>query len=119
MKVIRPDDPEVSEKEQDSCTACHRDNNRAARARQLKQWQDEYQETMSKLQDEIQNIDSLLKRKPGILNHELYHKLETLRTNLEILQQDRSRGANNLDYALEIMAQAARDLRAIKSAPTQ
>jgi hypothetical protein len=39
-----------------------------------------------------------------------------LQSNLAILERDRSRGAHNFDYALEIMALAAADLKEIKTA---
>jgi len=57
-----------------------------------------------------------LKGNPDLLNADLKTKLSTIRANLFILQQDASRGAHNLDYALKIMAKASSDIKEIKTA---
>lgn len=116
MKVIRPDDPDLSEKRTDTCTACHKDNNRKARAKQLQDWQTEYQESMAPMQADIKTISASLKEKPSLLNAELKTRFENAKANLAILERDRSHAAHNFDYALEIMALAARDLRDVKAA---
>jgi hypothetical protein len=43
-------------------------------------------------------------------------KLNDLKGNLSILARDKSRGAHNSDFALEIMSSAAKDLVEIKAA---
>jgi predicted CXXCH cytochrome family protein len=116
MKVIRPDDPDLPESRTDACTACHRDNNRDARARQLQDWHAFYKESMDPLQAYLKTIDSALKENPDLLNAELKAKLDDVRSNLSIIIMDGSEGAHNLDYALEIMAQAARDLKKVRAA---
>ena len=116
MKVIRPDDPNLSEKSVDTCTACHKDNNRKGRAEQLQAWQAEYKEKMDALQAEVNSISAALKEKPDLLNADLKKKFGDLRFNLSILTRDRSQSAHNLDYALEIMALASRDLKELKAA---
>jgi predicted CXXCH cytochrome family protein len=116
MKLIRPDDPELSEKRLDTCTACHKDNNRAGRARQLNEWQSTYTEQMDPLQADLKAISVALKEKPGLLNDKAKAKLNDLRANLSILTRDKSQGAHNIDFALEIMSSAARDLAEIKAA---
>jgi predicted CXXCH cytochrome family protein len=116
MKVIRPDDPGLSEKRTDSCTACHKDNNRAARAVQLKEWQASYKERMDALQADVQAVSAALKEKPDLLNAELKTRFSNVRGNLSILVRDGSRGVHNFDYAMEIMGLAAKDLSEIKAA---
>jgi predicted CXXCH cytochrome family protein len=116
MKLIRPDDPELSEKRQDTCTACHKDNNRAARARQLNEWQSTYKEQMDPLQADLKAVSAALKERPGLLNDTMKGKLNDLRTNLSILTRDKSRAAHNIDFALEIMSSAAKNLAEIKAA---
>ena len=116
MKVIRPDDPNLSEKRVDTCTACHKDNNRKARVEQLQSWQAEYKETMDALQAGVNSISAVLKEKPDRLNADLKKKFDDLRFNLSILTRDGSRSAHNLDYALEIMALASSDLKRLKAA---
>lgn len=116
MKVIRPDDPGLSEKRIDSCTACHKDNNREARAAQIKEWQATYKENMDPLQADVKAISASIKEKPDLLNAGLKTKFNDARTNLSILTRDGSRGVHNLDYAMEIMALAARDLHEVKAA---
>jgi predicted CXXCH cytochrome family protein len=116
MKVIRPDDPDLSEKRADTCTACHKDNNRKGRAEQLHVWQAEYKEKMDALQADVNSVSAALKEKPDLLNAELKKKFGDLRFNLSILTRDRSQSAHNLDYALEIMAAASRDLKELKVA---
>jgi predicted CXXCH cytochrome family protein len=116
MKVLRPDDPNLSEKRIDTCTGCHKDNNRATRAKQLQEWQAEYKEKMDSLQADMNSINTAIKEKPALLNAELKVKLANVRFNLSMLERDRSRGAHNLDFALEIMSLASADLKALKAA---
>ena len=61
-------------------------------------------------------VDEALKKNPDLLNAELREKLEDTKANLSIIEQDGSDGVHNLDYALEIMALAKRDLAKIKAA---
>lgn len=116
MKILRPDDSNLPEDRADTCTACHMDNNRKARAEQLPDWQAWYEETMDPIQADLETIDAALKENPDLLNEALKAKLGDVRSNLAIIIRDRSRGAHNLDYALEIMALAASDLKEIKAA---
>ena len=116
MKVLRPDDPNLSEKRIDTCTGCHKDNNRATRAKQLQEWQAEYKEKMGPLQADLNSINAASKEKPDLLNAELKAKLANVRFNLSMLERDRSRGAHNPDFALEIMSLASADLKALKAA---
>ncbi len=116
MKVIRPDDPDLSDKRADTCTACHKDNNRKARAAQLQQWQASYKEKMDALQADLKTVSTALKEKPDILSAELKTKFNDVRGNLSILVRDGSRSAHNHDYALEIMTLAGKDLSELKAA---
>jgi len=116
MRILRPDDPDIPESRADTCTACHIDNNRETRAKQLPDWQAWYDETMDPIQADLDAIDAALKEKPDLLNDALKAKLGDVRSNLMIIIRDRSRGAHNLDYSLEIMALAASDLKEIKAA---
>ena len=50
MQVLRPDDPNLFATRLDTCTACHKDGNRKARAKELQEWQAEYKESMDELQ---------------------------------------------------------------------
>ncbi len=115
MKVLRPDDPNIPDSRIDTCTACHIDNNRKTRAEQLPDWQAWYDETMEPIQADLDVIDAALKENPDLLNDTLKTKLGDVRSNLMIIIRDRSRGAHNLDYSLEIMALAASDLKEIKA----
>ena len=116
MKVLRPDDPGLTEKRIDTCTACHRDNNRPARAKQIQEWQSEFKEKMDMLQADLNAISATLKEKPGILNPSLKKRFDDTQSNLSNLVREGSRGAHNFDYALEIMALASKDLREMKAA---
>jgi predicted CXXCH cytochrome family protein len=116
MKVIRPDDPKLSEKDADTCTACHKDNNRKARTRQLQEWQTEFKEKMDALQADVNAISATLKEKPDLLSAELNKKFGDLRFNLAMLNRDRSRSAHNFDFALEVFALASSDMKEIRAA---
>lgn len=115
MKLIRPDDPAVSDTRRDTCTTCHKDNNRPARAKQLNEWQATYKEQMDPVQASLNVLNAALKEKPGLLNEEMKKKLNDVRANLLILAKDKSRGAHNIDFSLEIISSAAKDLAAIKA----
>ena len=116
MKVMRPDDTSIPEDRLDTCTRCHKDNNRKARAKQLPDWQEFYKEAMDPIEADMKEINTALKQKPDLLNAELKEKLSSIRTNLAIVQRDGSKGAHNLDFALEIAAQAKSGLKEIKTA---
>ena len=116
MKFFSPDDPELPEDRLDTCTRCHKDNNRKMRAKQLTDWRESYKKAMDPIQTDMTAISAALKEKPDLLNADLKAKLETVRANLFILQQDASNGAHNLDFALKIMANASKDIKEIKAA---
>jgi predicted CXXCH cytochrome family protein len=116
MKVLRPDDATIVAPRLDTCTTCHKDNNRTARAGQLKDWQSTYKQEMDPLQADLNAINAALKEKPGLLNDPLKAKLNDTRANLLILTKDMSQGVHNFDFALEIMSLAAKDLKEIKAA---
>ena len=116
VKVIMPDDPDLSENRVDSCTACHKDDSREIRAAQIKDYRAWYNESMDPLKMELEAFENTLKENPGLLNVELQAKLDDIKSNLAIIMEDGSDGIHNLDYALEIMALAKRDLKKIKAA---
>jgi hypothetical protein len=116
MKVLRPDDPGLTEKRLDSCTACHKDNNRAARVQQIQEWQSTYDENMAPLLADVMTIEAALQKTPGLLNASLKSKFDDVKANLSILEKDGSRGFHNFAYSLEITSLAAGDLQEIMAA---
>lgn len=114
MKVLRPDDPGLTEKRDDTCTVCHKGNTRKMRAQQIQEWQSDYQEKMAVLQAELSRVDTLLKAEPEALNASSKSKLEDIRFNLSILTRDGSRSAHNPDFALEIMSLASKTFEEIQ-----
>jgi hypothetical protein len=116
MKVIRPDDPTVTAQRLDTCTTCHKDNNREARVRQIQEWQSTYDENMAPLKADIKFIEAALEKKPGILKTPLKLKFDDVKANLAILEKDGSRGFHNFVFSLEITSMAATDLKAITAA---
>ena len=116
LKVIRPDDPKLPEGKLDTCTRCHKDNNRKARAKQLTDWQTFYKKAMDPVEADITAINARLKEKPDMLNADLKAKLSDINANLSLIRRDRSRGAHNLDFALEILEKASKDIKEIKAA---
>jgi predicted CXXCH cytochrome family protein len=116
MKVLRPDDPGLTEKRLDTCTACHKDNNRASRVRQIQEWQSIYEESMKPLMADAKAIDEALKKNPDLLNAALQSKFNDVKANLSLLEKDGSRGFHNFVFMMEITDNAARDLKKIKAA---
>jgi predicted CXXCH cytochrome family protein len=116
MKVLRPDDPGLTGKRLDTCTACHKDNNREARVRQLQEWQSGYDENMKPLLADAKAIDEALKKNPARLNTALRTKFNDAKANLALLEKDGSRGFHNFVFMLEITGNAAKDLKEIKAA---
>ena len=116
MKVLRPDDPDLAESRTDSCSDCHEVKDRKMRAGQIQDWEAWYKETMDPIQNELKTVEMALKKNPDLLNAELKAKLDDIRANLSIIIEDGSGGVHNLDYALEIMALAKRDLKEIRKA---
>jgi predicted CXXCH cytochrome family protein len=116
MKVIRPDDPGLTDKRLDTCTACHMDNNREARVRQINEWQSTYDESMAPLLADVKAIEAALQKTPGLLSAPLKAKFDDVKANLSILEKDGSRGFHNFVFSLEITSLAASDLKEIKAA---
>jgi predicted CXXCH cytochrome family protein len=116
MKVLRPDDPALNEKRVDTCTACHKDNNREARVQQIREWQSTYDENMAPLRADLKAIEEAIKKKPDLLNAALKSKFDDVKANLAILENDGSRGFHNFVFSLEITSLAAGDLKEIKAA---
>ncbi len=116
MKILRPDDPNLSEDRVDTCSSCHEVKDRKIRADQIQDWEAWYRETLEPVQADMRIIDDAIKNNPNALNAELAEKLAVTKDNLSIIEQDGSDGVHNLDYALEIMALAKRDLVKIKEA---
>jgi hypothetical protein len=116
MKVLRPDDPGLTGKRLDTCTACHQDNNRDARVRQLHEYQSTYDESMAPLLADVKAIEAALQKKPNLLNASLKSKLADVKANLSLLEKDGSRGFHNFVFILEVTSMAAGDLKAIKAA---
>jgi len=116
MRVLRPDDPDLSENRTDSCSSCHEVKDRKVRAHQIQDWEAWYSETLEPVQADMRVIDDALKNNPNLLNAELKEKLEDTKANLAIVERDGSNGVHNLDYALEIMALAKRNLAKVKAA---
>ena len=116
MKVLRPDDPGLTEKRLDTCTACHMDNNREARVRQIQEWQSTYEESVTPVLEDVKAVDEALKKNPGFLNAALKSRFDDVKFNLSILEKDGSRGFHNFVFSLEIASLAASDLKEIKAA---
>jgi hypothetical protein len=116
MAVLRPDNPELPAERTDSCSSCHEVKDREVRARQIKDWEAWYRETLEPVESAMQRIDAAIKTNPNALSPELKKKLEDTKANLSILSKDGSGGVHNLDYSLEIMSLAKRDLAKIQAA---
>jgi len=116
MRVLRPDNPDLAENRTDTCSACHEVKDREVRAYQIQDWEAWYNETMEPVQADMRAINDALKNNPNLLNAELKEKLEGSKANLLLIEQDGSNGVHNLDYALEIMALAKRNLAKVKAA---
>lgn len=116
MTLIRPDDPKLPPDRLDTCTRCHKDNNRKARAEQIREWQSHYAEEMEPLKKEVASVAALLKEKPDLLDEGLKKKWADLTANLEILEKDGSRGVHNVDFTGEILLVAKKHLAEIKAA---
>jgi hypothetical protein len=119
MKVLRPDDPGLTGQRLDTCTACHMDNNREARVRQIQEWQSMYNESMGPLLADVAFIEAALAEKPDLLNESLKSKFDDIKYNLLILEKDGSNGFHNFVLSLEITSTAADGLEEIKAAATE
>jgi hypothetical protein len=117
MKIIRPDDPTtVDGKRKDTCTACHMDNNRESRVKQIHEWQSTYEENMPPLLADVKAIEAARKKNPALLSADLQSKFDDVKTNLSILEKDGSRGFHNFVFMLQITSMASSDLKKIKAA---
>ncbi|HPW17061.1 MAG TPA: multiheme c-type cytochrome [Candidatus Aminicenantes bacterium] len=116
MKVIRPDDPGLTEGRQDTCSTCHKDSGREALGVKLREIQSSYTAKMEPLQADLKALGDALKDKPGLLTAGLKSKYEAVRKNLGLLSGDGSRGAHNFEYAAKILDRARADLDEIKAA---
>lgn len=116
MRIIRPDNPELASGRIDTCSSCHEVKDRDVRAHQIQDWEAWYREAWEPVQSAMKAVDEALKNNPDLLNEEMKRKLQDTKNNLSIIELDGSGGVHNLDYALEIMALAKRDLAKIREA---
>ncbi len=116
MQVLRPDDPGLTGKRLDTCTACHKDNNREARVHQIQEWQGTYAESMAPLVEDVKAVEAALKKNPGLLDEALKKKFDDVKFNLALLERDGSRGFHNFVFSLEITGLASDALKEIKAA---
>jgi predicted CXXCH cytochrome family protein len=116
MKVLRPDDPGLTEKRPDTCTACHKDNNRPGHVKKIQEWQSIYDKNMKSLLADVKAIDEALKNKSGRLNAALKSRLDDVKANLSLMEKDGSHGFHNFDFMDKIADNAAADLKKIKAA---
>ena len=116
LKLFRPNDPNIPENRLDTCTRCHKDNNRKMRAKQLTDWHEFYKKAMTPIEADMSAISAAIKAKPNLLNANMKAKLDAINFNLAIIKRDGSQGAHNLDFALEIMAKVSKDIKEIKAA---
>jgi len=116
MRILRPDNSDLSPDRIDTCSSCHEVKDRETRAHQLQDWEAWYRETLEPVQAAVKTVEEALRNNPDLLSPELEKKFEDTKANLSIIERDGSRGAHNLDYALEIMSLAKRDLTKIQAA---
>ncbi|HSW39259.1 MAG TPA: cytochrome c3 family protein [Acidobacteriota bacterium] len=115
MKVLRPDDPSLEADRTDSCTACHTVGSREMRTNQIRDWEQWFTDTLEPIQADLDAVDKMIGDKRA-LDAGVKEKLDDVKSNLSIIINDGSRGVHNLDYALEVMAHAKKQLKAIKEA---
>jgi predicted CXXCH cytochrome family protein len=115
MQVISPDDPNLAEGSNDSCTACHKDSTRDARGGYLKMWQDVTSTELTALNADVATIEAAVKD-GATLTADQKLKLDTAKTNIAFVTADGSTGAHNFDYATQILSAAQKDLSAVKKA---
>ncbi len=114
MKMIRPDDPDLSEDRLDSCCDCHEVKDRKMRAKQLLDMEAWYNESFEPLIQSLKSLKKKLDTDPELVTPEFKNILHEIDSNLAIIIKDGSNGVHNLDYALEIMYRAKRQLKKIK-----
>ena len=73
-----------------------------------------YNEAVEPLMKDLKFVKGKIKENPDRLNAELKTMLDDVNSNLSIVINDGSNGVHNLDYALEIMYRAKRQLKKIK-----
>jgi predicted CXXCH cytochrome family protein len=115
MKLFLPNDPALPVGRIDTCVGCHKDNSQKIRIKQINDWHDFYKEAMDPIEAGLAEISAAVKANPDLLNADLKAKLDNVRFNLSIIQRDGSRGAHNLDFALEIMSLASKNIKEIKA----
>ena len=114
MQVIAPDDPNLAEGSNDSCTKCHKDSTREARGGYLAMWQDVTSKKLTALNTDIAVIDAAVKAGTK-LSPDMKLKFDTAKTNVAFVTADGSKGAHNFDYATKILAAAQKDLTAVRA----
>ncbi|MEJ2110020.1 MAG: cytochrome c3 family protein, partial [Acidobacteriota bacterium] len=71
MRILRPDDPNLSPERTDTCSSCHEVKDREVRAHQLQDWEAWYRETLEPVQTLMQAVDEILEKNPDRLSADL------------------------------------------------
>lgn len=115
MKIVRPNDPAITEGSSDSCTSCHDDSDRETRGAYLDMWQEVTTNKLANLSKDVAAIEAAMKA-GTTLTADQKLKLDTAKTNIAFITADGSKGAHNFDYAAKILSAAQKDLSAVKAA---
>lgn len=115
MKLIYPSDVFDTPNRKDSCTACHTSSTPFSRDVYLKLWQSSIGDRLTAAAADISMIEARLAVSPNALSAELKDLFRATKTNYTFVNNDKSQGAHNFEYAIKIMSKAGTDLAKIKA----
>jgi predicted CXXCH cytochrome family protein len=115
MKVLKPADV-MGTTRKDTCTTCHTDSTPESRDGYLNMWQESVTGKLEQLKADIDVVDAALKSNPAALAQDVKAKYDAARTNWTMVEQDKSNGAHNFEYATKILTAAKKDVAAAKAA---
>lgn len=101
---------------QDSCTKCHSDSTPESRKAYLDAWQRTTASMIEAANKDVAVIEQAIAGNPNLLNEEQALLFNTAKANLTYVQEDRSQGAHNFEYAVKVLNSVSTQLKQVRQA---
>ncbi len=101
---------------QDSCTKCHTDSTPESRKAYLDTWQRTTGTMIDAAKKDIAVIEQAVAANPNLLDEAQALVFNTAKANLTFIEEDRSMGAHNFEYAMKILNSVSSQLKEVRQA---
>lgn len=117
MKIIKPEDV-MGTARKDTCTSCHAHEGSSPESRNvyLGLWKESVTGKLEAIKADQAVIDAAVKANANLLTADQKAMYDAAKTNASFVEQDKSNGAHNFEYAIKVLTKAQKDMAAVKAA---